>query len=341
MLTCNQASFTMLLNSEYYVKPIKKTIVIRPLPESQIRHFGQALVNHSWPEVFEPEDVNQKVQNFHETLRKWLDQYFPEKIVKISSLDKKWFNPQLKLLHRKVQREFIRHKKSIKFKKLKKKFRKLKRKAIKLFYSDFVTKLKQTNPSKWYGMAKQIGAIGQNISDHQIEIDCLQGLDDQASSEKIADFSAATSNEYVPIDPLQIPAYLPSLPPPQVDEFSVFMKLKKLKNTRSTYPIDIPNKLRNEFSPLLAGPLTNILNASLNQQTYPTMWKTEIVTPIPKVPHPTILKELRKICGTSDYSKTYESFIKQWIIEDVYPNIDPSQYRDEKGTFLFILLIGS
>ena len=61
------------------------------------------------------------------------------------------------------------------------------------------------------------------------------------------------------------------------------------------------------------------------------MWKTEVVTPIPKVPHPTSLKQLRKICGTSDYSKLYESFIKQWIIEDVYPNIDPSQYGDEKG----------
>ena len=223
-------------------------------------------------------------------------------------MDKKWFNPQLKLLHWKVQREYCRNKKSSKFKKLKRKFKKLKRKSVKSFYSDFVTELKQTNPSKWYGMAKQIGAIGQNISDNQIEIDCLQELNDQEAAEKIADFFAATSNEYMPADPLQIPAYLPSLPPPQVDEYSVYMKLKKLKNTRSTFPIDIPNKLRNEFSPLLAGPLANILNASLNQQVYPTMWKTEMVTPIPKVPHPTTLKELRKICGTSDYSKLYELY---------------------------------
>ena len=300
-------------NSEYFIKPNKKTIIIRPLPESKIREFGQTLVNHTWPEVIEVEDINQKVQNFHQTLRKWLDQYFPEKIVKMSSLDKKWFSPQLKLLHRQVQREYYKYKKSPKFIKLKRKFKKLKRKSVKLFYSNFVTKLKQTNPGKWYGMAKQIGAIGQNISDEQIQIDCLQELDDQASAEKIAYFFASTSNEYVPADPLQIPSYLPSLPPPQVEEFSVYMKLKKLKNTRSTYPIDIPNKLRNEFSPFLAGPLTNILNASLKQQIYPDLWKIEMVTPIPKVPHPTILKELRKICGTSDYSKLYESFIKQWI----------------------------
>ena len=51
-----------------------------------------------------------------------------------------------------------------------------------------------------------------------------------------------------------------------------------------------------------------------------------------KVPHPKSLNQLRKICGTSDYSKLFESFIKEWIVEDMQENIDKSQYGDEKGT---------
>ena len=110
------------------------------------------------------------------------------------------------------------------------------------------------------------------------------------------------------------------------------MRLKKMKNTKSTYPIDLPNKLRNEFAPHLAAPLANIFCASLRQQVYPALWKVEIVTPVPKVPCPSTLGDLRKMSGTSDYSKLFEFFIKQWILEDVYPNIDPSQYGDNRGT---------
>ena len=62
------------------------------------------------------------------------------------------------------------------------------------------------------------------------------------------------------------------------------------------------------------------------------MWKLELVTPVPKVPCPTKLKDLRKICSTSDYSKLFERIIKQWIIEDIQHGIDPSQFGDQKGT---------
>ena len=58
----------------------------------------------------------------------------------------------------------------------------------------------------------------------------------------------------------------------------------------------------------------------------------ELVTPVPKVPCPTKVKDLRKICSTSDYSKLFEGIIKIWILEDIQQNIDPSQFGDQKGT---------
>ena len=113
-------------NDQYYVKRKKKTITIRPLPASSILEFGKLIVNHTWPEVFNVDCVEDKVNNFHTTLKQWLDSIFPEKTIKISSLDKKWFTPQLKQLHRKLQREYLRHRKSLKWKKINRKFHILK-----------------------------------------------------------------------------------------------------------------------------------------------------------------------------------------------------------------------
>ena len=70
-------------------------------------------------------------------------------------------SPDLKQLHRRMQREFHRHRKSEKYKKLKSKFKKMKRKAVKTFYSDFVSELKESDPGKWYMMAKKLGAVDQ------------------------------------------------------------------------------------------------------------------------------------------------------------------------------------
>ena len=104
-----------------------------------------------------------------------------------------------------------------------------------------------------------------------------------------------------------------------------------MKNTRSTLPLDLPNKLRKDFAVELAEPLTNIINASLLQQKYPTLWKFEWVTPVPKITHPKIIKDLRKISSTSDFSKVYESFLKDWIMEDISQKIDIGQFGGQKG----------
>ena len=66
-----------------------------------------------------------------------LNKYLPEKVIKISYLDKKWITPQLKQLNRKFKREFYRYGKSDRWRTLKNKFKRLKRKRIKRFYNEF------------------------------------------------------------------------------------------------------------------------------------------------------------------------------------------------------------
>ena len=81
----------------------------------------------------------------------------------------------------------------------------------------------------------------------------------------------------------------------------------------------------------LAKPLSSIINNSLTQSQYPTVWKQEWVTPAPKISHPKEISDLRKISCTSDYSKLYEGFLKDWVMEDISENIDIGQFGGQPG----------
>ena len=103
----------------YKAQRQKKVIRTRPLPDSQIIKFEQELSRQPWNEIFLNKSVDEQVELFHGWLRDNLEKYFPEKISKISTLDKKWMSPQLKQIHRAMQREFCKHRKSRKHKQLK------------------------------------------------------------------------------------------------------------------------------------------------------------------------------------------------------------------------------
>ena len=208
----------------------------------------------------------------------------------------------------------------------------MKRNSVRRFYDDFVTDLKCTNPAKWYMMAKRIGAVDQlSLSQDQVKVAELAGLTNTQAAQKIAAHFAAISSEYSPIDNAQLPCYLPASPPPQVEEYDVYKRLNRLKKTRSTLPIDVPEKIRRECALFLAEPVAQIINYSLVQSQYPAVWKQEWVTPVPKISHPQVISDLRKISGTSDYNKVFEGFLKDWIMEDISKNIDIGQCGGQAG----------
>ena len=318
------------ITMEHISRHEKRTIFTRPLPDSAINQFSQFISTHSWEEVIGEKDVNKKVRNFHNTLRTKLDEYFPERKVMVSYLDKKWMTPQLKNLNRKVKREFYKNRKSNKWKKLKRKFKYLKRKRVQDFYTEFVKELKISNPAKWYSMAKRLGAEPYPKNGEQ-KVECLVGLNDYQASEKIAQHFSKVSQEYFPLDTSKLPAYLPAPEILQVDEETVAKRLFKLKNRKSTQPIDLPSKLRKLFPWELAKPLTDIFNTCLANYQFPDTWKHEWVVPAEKVSNPESLKDLRKISLTSEYSLVFEGLIKDWIMEDIGSKIDKSQYGNKKG----------
>ena len=171
-----------------------------------------------------------------------------------------------------------------------------------------------------------------DTSNDDCYVEELRDLSDSAAAERIAEHFSSISCSYLPVQLTQLPAYLPCNSPPQVTEFEVYNKLKKIKSTRSTFPIDLPNKLRKKYSIFIASPLADIFNSCLSQNVFPEIWKLEYVTPIQKLTPAKKISDLRKIALSSDYSKLLESFLKDWILQDISHNLDTSQYGGRKGS---------
>jgi hypothetical protein len=323
-------TFAPKSNPNFAVSRKRKVVRTRPIPDSKIPAFAKEIQGQSWIEVLEEPDLETKVSNFHQIITSVRNKHFSQKTVTISNLDKKWVTPELKNLQRQVQREYVQNRQSPKWRRLKFEFKQKKRKSVLSFHSNFVSNLKSTNPRQFYQMAKKIGAVDQ-MNAGELTVKCLVGLGDAESAEAVGQSFAAVSLEQSPLDRSKLPSYLPSLPPPQVTEWDVLRKLQNLKNTRSTMNIDIENKLRKEVAVELVTPLTHIINSCLKEQKWPHIYKHERVTPVPKVPQPETLKDLRKISCTSDYNKLLEGFLKEYILQDIGHNIDLSQYGGKKG----------
>ena len=319
-------------NKNFVVKREKRTVRSRPMPDSQVRAFCLELTQHKWNNLLEETCVNKKVEIFHHYLRSLLDKHLPEKSVTISNLDKTWMTPQLKQLLRQVQRERVKHGRGGKFKKLWSKFRRMKRARIKNFNNEFVKELKTTNPAKWYTMMKRLGGLDQ-MSRGRLEIESLEGLSDQECAEAIAQSFASVSQEYSPLDRSQLPTFLPAGQPEQVTVFQVMEKIKKLGKTKSTLPIDIPDKLRIECALDLAEPLADIFNSCLKTGSFPRMWRREWCTPVPKSKDGVLrtCDDVRKVASTSDFSKIFEMFLREWVTEDIGNRIDINQFAGKKG----------
>ena len=168
----------------------------------------------------------------------------------------------------------------------------------------------------------------------KLQIRSLEGLTDEQCAEAVAQSFAEVSQEYEPLDRTKLPAFLPAERPLQVNIFQVQNKIKNIGKTKSTLPVDIPDRLRKECALDLAEPMCDIINSCLKAGCFPRPWRREWVTPVPKPKNGEELRtcnDVRKVASTSDYSKVFEGFLRVWITEDISDKMDLNQFAGKKG----------
>ena len=264
--------------------------------------------------------------------------YFQKKIRKINNDDQPWISHRLKVLDRKRKRLFHKERRSEKWKVLNKLFKKEVKTAKAKFYQKSVAELKTKNPGQWYSCLKKITSHDQQ--EEKVNIDEIRHLSDQAQAEIIADKFTSIPNEYNALksEDISVPHFSPE-EIPQVEPARVWLLLSRLKTNKATVPGDFPAKLTKMFAAYLAEPLTDIINSSIRRGEYPKLYKFEISTPVPKKYPPRNTSEIRNISGLLTYDKIMETVLAELMILDMKPNMDPTQYGNQKGVSIQHYLI--
>ena len=309
----------------------KRNIMFRPITDSGVNMFKVWIKSQKWDQIRGTPSVNAKVKILNNLVIEKVQELFPEKNTKMTSDDSPWVNDKVKKLKRLKTREYNKHRSSKKWSDLNMIYKLALIESKQKYYKRIVKDLKVSKPSQWYSKVKRICSYEQ---DKYEPINCeeIEHLSDQEQANKIAKHFCAVREKFEPLRKSDI-----VIPPfdedtiPQFSEEYIRKKLMEINPRKSVPTGDIPPKLIKLCAMEFSKPLADVINASIKQGIWPQQWKTEIVTPVPKLFPPKRLKNLRSISGLISFNKIMEKVLSEIIISDMKDKIDPSQYGNQYG----------
>ena len=135
------------------------------MSDNSLRLFGQWLVKEDWSSVSVELSPTQQVSCFDSLVLKKLNEYCPEKELKISSQDKPFITSELKKLKRQRSREYCKHGKSEKYLKLAREFKSLYSKEADKYLSKNIEGLMNSKPGRAFSILKRLGAQPGDCTD--------------------------------------------------------------------------------------------------------------------------------------------------------------------------------
>lgn len=151
---------------------------------------------------------------------------------------------------------------------------------------------------------------------------------DLETANKLATFFNNISNQYQPLKKEQIPTTF-TVPTPIIAEKEVKECICEGKKPKSRVPGDIFIDVLTGCVDTLVQPIARIFNAAVKSNCWPTLWKTEYVTVIPKNKLPENKSDCRNISCTNYLSKILERIVLGWVQQYVRPR--NNQFGGQRG----------
>ena len=119
-----------------------------------------------------------------------------------------------------------------------------------------------------------------------------------------------------------------------ISTVDVTNQFKKCKANKAPGPDGIPGRLLKECAIELGPVFQPLFKQSVDIGVIPTIWKTSVVVPVPKMSSPSELNHFRPVALTSIVIKCFERLILSHILPHVQSQLDPYQfaYRSRRGT---------
>ena len=313
----------------------KKVVkMIRPLPESLIHSYRSKLTEIDFLTLLNGLLPDNQINIFEEMTCKLFDETFPEKKVVFMENDKPWFTEELRLLKRQRMREYSSNGKSKKYIELRDIFKVKAEEAMKKHTEKLKAQVVEGRMGSIYPPLKKLSARpGSTDNTFHLPNHTLHRLTPQQSSEIIAEHFSKISQEFLPLDisllPSRVRDFL-SAPSdqqlcPQLSVAEVKSRICKARKPKGIVTSDLPKKIVQNCSDIIAVPAQLIFNNITRTSTYPSKWKIEHQVAIPKTYPPEDEDDLRNIAKTPFLSKVYESFVANWLLKYIKPFLDPNQ----------------
>ena len=280
-------------------KPIKSSFKFCPITTEGIEKFRELLTSQDWEKI-KGRTASDSASKLDEVLQGLVKRCFPEKKNRqIRSTDAPWFNNRIRRAVQKKRRIYKEQGKSEKYHEARRACEQLIRIAKKNYLGCIIDRVKFAgNTRDYYKAVKMLrtkeAPIVWNICS------MFPGESEGDISEKVADFFNIISQEY---EPLPNPATLQTEHWTNVLEpYQVAARLRTFRKPKSQVPGDINPELVSKFYDLIAEPLCHVFNQSLGTLSWPSLWKSETVSIIPKNSAPSSLSELRNLSCTPLFS---------------------------------------
>ena len=195
------------------------------------------------------------------------------------------------------------------------------RKAKKMFYDKRIQELETNNKKQWYRMIKRLGNADVREERDVIYLQEFDNKNDTEIANYIGNFLAKISLDCPLIKSSTYRNVYKDSGFEVLTLKEVEKAINKAKIPAGLSPLDFPKPIISNFGSTFSVPLTKIYNLSLKTQIYPTEWKTETVTMIPKNKAPESINDLRPISITFHFSKVFEAILRDMILNDIKNNL--------------------
>ena len=289
-------------------KPTIRKINFRKKTPDAIARFREKLCQSEFlSEACQECDVTKASNIFLDGLRGLYEHFFPCRVIRLRSDDKKWVKPSLKIMINDRDRAYSRGN-SVKYIRLREKVIA----HVKQLKNNFLSSaIKTKNPSTLWKTVKEI--IGFNKKqDFEIDVNDLANEFSSVFSDRdMADIDV-DGFDGLPSSPLTFT---------QSEIFEVLRTLKK----GSPGPDNLPFWVFRDNRDILTPAIHHLCSRSVVSETVPDCLKRAYVTPIPKCSNPTVL-DFRPISLLPILAKILEKVVlKKWL-HKLVPKLDALQF---------------
>jgi hypothetical protein len=296
--------------------------------------FGKWLASQNWDDVLLADTANTKAGAYQRMVGEAMDRFFPMTRTRRRSDEHPWVNDTLRKKREANKRLFKKEGRSDRWKTMDKEANELERQRRESYVNKQRENLTGPEANKRFHVAVKNYKSAERPSQFDVK-DLFPGLSSNEAAEELADFFNKISREFDALEPSDIPTShqrdIPVLEP-----YQVAGRLRAFKKPKSMVKTDVYPALVTKYADLFAIPLTNIYNTISEKMVWPAIWKREYVTPIPKKTIPETMDDLRNISCTALVSKVYESYVLEWLKEEV--TLKPNQFGGVKGSSVEHLL---